>query len=157
MNVVLGVKGFVAVPLAERFWSKVRKTNSCWLWLGATDGRYGQIWVNGRNERAHRISWEMLNGVIPEGLDACHTCDNPRCVNPSHIFLGTAHDNAVDAESKGRLNHKGYALRTHCKHGHAYTKENTYVYPSGKHRQCLICRRAFKEKYKRMRKLQKAA
>lgn len=92
--------------LAERFWAKVEKGPGCWLWRGATThGGYGVI-GKGRategNIRAHVLSYELTHGEIPEGLEVCHTCDNPPCVRPDHLFLGTQKDNVLDAISKGR-------------------------------------------------------
>jgi hypothetical protein len=96
----------LSTPIAERFNSKVDKSNpeGCWLWLGhRSSGGYGKL----GNKIASRISWEITNGAIPEGLDVCHHCDNPPCVNPNHLFLGNASDNIKDAVSKGRINHRG--------------------------------------------------
>jgi DNA-binding XRE family transcriptional regulator len=78
---------------------------SCWLWLGAasSDG-YGVIKMRGRQGRTHRILWELVKGPIPIGMMVCHRCDRPLCVNPAHLFLGTAQDNVLDAISKGRWN-----------------------------------------------------
>lgn len=88
---------------ATRFWSKVKKSEHCWEWAGCRnrDG-YGRFSVGLDEIRAHRFSWELANGNIPEGLCVLHRCDNPPCVNPDHLFLGTVQDNAIDAISKGR-------------------------------------------------------
>lgn len=100
-------RGLGRKSLLERFWAKVDKSDpsGCWLWLGARAGTgcYGVIW-DGRQKRAHRIIWEILNGPIPVGLDLCHHCDNPHCVNPDHLFLGTRSDNNNDSVRKGRWN-----------------------------------------------------
>lgn len=94
-------------PLAERFWEKVRKTKTCWLWTAARhDTGYGQIGIGGfrsKPRRAHRVSWEMKHGPIPKGLLVLHKCDIRACVRPSHLFLGTHKSNTQDAMKKGRL------------------------------------------------------
>jgi hypothetical protein len=91
-------------PLAPRFWAKVRKGDGCWEWQGATRHGYGTVWVAeaGGMRLAHRIAWELTNGPIPDGLLACHHCDNRVCVRPDHLFLGTYADNAQDMSRKGR-------------------------------------------------------
>lgn len=97
--------------LEERFWARVRKTESCWVWKGATCGPsgYGRIARGRRGEfhkknsaLVHRLSWELHNGPIPEGLLVLHRCDNPPCIRPDHLFLGTAKDNSDDKCAKGR-------------------------------------------------------
>ena len=91
--------------LRARFWSKVDKTDKCWVWTGAKgDGGYGRFWHEGRGRQAHRFAWESVNGPIPAGLFVCHTCDNPPCVKPGHLFLGTNRENMHDALAKGRIN-----------------------------------------------------
>lgn len=92
---------------SERFWAKVNKTDDCWEWTASVtaQGEYGQFMLNGRPVRAHRYSWELINGPIPRGLYVCHHCDNPRCVKPEHLFLGTARDNNMDRQQKGRGNY----------------------------------------------------
>lgn len=96
----------------ERFWSKVVKSendDSCWNWLAVPDRKgYGRFSIGGSRKNggtimfAHRVSWELAYGEIPDGLEVLHTCDNPPCVNPNHLFVGTQADNMRDMVAKGR-------------------------------------------------------
>ena len=87
-----------------RFWKKVQKYQSdeCWIWQGSkTSAGYGQLWVDCKQVYAHRVSWEIHYEAIPDGMFVCHTCDNPTCVSPAHLFVGTSSDNVQDMLKKG--------------------------------------------------------
>lgn len=104
-----GIQPRVTDPV-QRFWAKVDKSgpNGCWVWIGDRvrgPHRYGRLWTNRRPKLAHRISWEIHVGPIPSGALVCHHCDNPPCVNPEHLFLGTDRDNNHDMIAKGRARH----------------------------------------------------
>ncbi len=97
----------IATPATlVRFWTKVALGDSCWEWTASRVGkmRYGYFSTGSRSyAKAHRWSYEYFFGLIPDGLLVCHHCDNPPCVRPDHLFLGTNSDNMVDASNKGRL------------------------------------------------------
>ena len=87
----------------ERFFQKVIKTETCWLWNGAlTSNGYGSFVFNGKSQGAHRFSYQNFKGEIPEGMLICHTCDIPACVNPEHLWVGTHLDNSDDKYKKNR-------------------------------------------------------
>jgi len=134
----------MSATLEERFWSKVDTTGECWEWTAAkSGGGYGYIGVGkSKVARAHRLSYEWANGEIPQGMYVCHSCDNRKCVNPSHLFLGTPTDNMKDMDEKGRRVFPS-SLKTHCRHGHEYSLDNTYLNSRG-HRCCRICLKKWK-------------
>lgn len=110
-NAALAVYGPIAsrarvLPPEKRFWAKVNKTDRCWLWTGAGGEKgHGVFSWDGRQGGAHRFSWELHKGPIPDGLHVLHNCpdgDNPACVNPAHLWLGTIADNNRDMFAKGR-------------------------------------------------------
>lgn len=90
-------------PASDRFWKKVDRSCSCWTWLGPrNDHGYGRWRYSGKKWNAHRVAWIFSIGLIPVGLHVLHRCDNPACVNPKHLWLGTHQDNVDDRERKGR-------------------------------------------------------
>lgn len=124
-----GIKPGVPYTIDER--------TGCWVWQRATNkGGYGLTSVGGSICLAHRRAYEQAYGPIPEGLLVCHTCDNPPCVNPAHLFVGTDKDNAADRDAKGRTQRYN-AKKTHCPRGHEYSPENTIVRRG--RRSCRTC------------------
>lgn len=98
--------GARGMRMVDRFWEKVRKSDSCWEWIGSIskDGGYGVFHVSSERPtvKSHRVSWEIANGCIPEGMLVCHRCDNPKCVRPDHLFLGNYLVNNRDMVQKER-------------------------------------------------------
>ena len=118
--------------------------NQCDEWQGTVNSSgYGSIYIAKTPDNragtwnAHRIVWMQDNGPIPTGYVVMHTCDNPRCVNPAHLQLGTQSDNMRDKSAKGRIHN---ARQRMCKHGHEWSKENIYLHPNGQWH-CKQCRR----------------
>ena len=123
------------------FWDNVDKTDSCWLWKGPkTNNGYG---VSARFERtivAHRRAYLELVGPIPEGMQLDHLCRVRHCVNPAHLEPVSPSENWH--RSNAHQVWQTYAAQTHCKRGHEFTPENTYIRPSRSNRECRICKRA---------------
>ena len=124
-------------PMAERFWKKVQKepNSGCWLWTGAVSKGYGHMRADDQGMiGAHRASWVIHCGEIPDGIGVLHHCDTPLCVNPRHLFLGTPQDNSDDASMKGRMrrgdNHPssvlcaGYVQEIRALRRHGWSQES---------------------------------
>jgi hypothetical protein len=141
--------GTKPIPLADRYWSKVTKglsENDCWGWIGYKNKNgYVQIGIGSRTDKskrkvfAHRVSYEIHFGEIPDNMFVCHVCDNPTCSNPKHLFLGSQFDNMADAKSKGRTRK---ATATHCMNGHLFDGGNTVISSRGT-RVCRECMRGY--------------
>lgn len=134
----------VTDTMTERFWAKVDTSGDCWEWTAGVDTMgYGALRVPGprtsnKKIRASRYSWMLHNGTIPSGKHVLHTCDNRRCVNPKHLWLGSHSDNMKDMAAKGR--HPMHS-KTHCKRGHPLEGDNVYHYgPELRWRGCRACR-----------------
>jgi len=132
----------------ERFWVKVDKTGDCWLWMaGLCSGGYGQFRISTeRKTVAHRFAYEQMVGPVPDGLQLDHLCRVKRCVNPSHLEPVTGRVNTLRSSGPTAM----HARQTHCKRGHEFTSENTWLTKAG-HRVCSTCalagaRRRYAEK-----------
>lgn len=128
----------------ERFFQKVNKTDSCWLWTGAVSSRgYGSVTFQRKVVSTHRLSYMWFKGEIPDGMFVCHTCDIPACVNPDHLWLGNNSDNMQDMIAKDRHG-RSMRTQTHCRKGHDFAifGFKTFTRKNGKvEKYCKECKR----------------
>lgn len=122
--------------------------DGCWIWQAAVTSRgYGSVGYRGRVWSVHRLVYVLTRGPIPDDMTIDHLCHNKRCANPDHLEVVTRAENTRRAHRDGLVPGNGKQHRTHCRHGHEYTTENTYVAPDGS-RTCRQCRR---DSYNRMK------
>lgn len=147
-----GSVGHIIVPVAARLAANsVPESNTgCVLWLGSVDRRgYGRMSANGRLTRTHRLAWAETFGPIPSDKWVLHKCDQPSCIRPDHLFLGTHADNMADMARKGRANGGAHnAKKTHCPAGHPLSGDNLRVGRTQpiSYRVCLTCHRTNRRK-----------
>ncbi len=142
---------------SQRFWDKVDihsgpihpynpALGKCWLWTASTNGKgYGFFFLDGKNHMAHKIAMILDGSIIKPGNECCHSCDNPSCVRPSHLFQGTKSDNQRDASTKGR-SAKENLKKTHCPAGHPYSGDNLLLRTKPNGKQERKCRARHAEK-----------
>ena len=129
----------------ERLWPRVVVTGCCWYWTGAKiPTGYGSIRHQGKAKMVHRVAYEILVGPIPEGLELDHLCRVRNCVNPDHLDPVTHQVNV----SRGRTGHSSGPRQTHCKRGHSFTEENTYMHNGKRH--CRACKALRKQESKEL-------
>jgi len=137
---------FTSSEVETSFWKRVRKTQGCWDWAGSIHNStgYGYFYPSGETVLAHRFSYELNVGTIPEGLTIDHLCKNRRCVQPEHMEVVTIRVNLLRGDGFSGKNHR----KTHCPSGHPYAGDNLIVTGTG-WRQCRRCHRKHQMKYDR--------
>jgi len=145
--------------LMERFEDKYipEPMSGCWIWTArVSPAGYGQASYKRKSTFAHRLAWTLFRGPIPEGLCVLHKCDNPPCVNPEHLFIGTQIENIRDCVAKGRINREAAGMaraaqqraQQICKHGHSLADAHVY---QGR-RRCRVCQADYCRRYYQQRK-----
>lgn len=123
-------------PVADRFWAKVLKTDTCWRWRGALVRGYGKFWLDGKQRSAHRVAYELAVGPVPSGLTLDHLCRERSCVNPTHLEPVPMRTNVLRGTSPIAAN----AVKSQCVNGHPYDLVNTRFGKTGR-RTCRACDR----------------
>lgn len=149
-----------AKPIEQRFWPKVDKQgpDDCWLWTAAKRGNsYGAFGITSAKViDAHRVSFAISQGIDPTQLGrethVCHSCDNPLCVNPGHLFAGTHQDNMDDKREKDRGR---YPFKTHCQRNHELAVTGVYSFNGS--RRCRQCHIDRSTAWKRKKKMERAS
>lgn len=128
----------------DRFWAKVDRSGPCWIWTAKRSRQgYGRFWVNGGEDAAHRVVWELERGPIPAGLTIDHLCRNTSCVNPAHLEPVTLRENILRSTGVAAVN----AVKTGCKRGHEFNVANTRINKGGG-RVCRACMRDHQRAYR---------
>lgn len=125
----------------------VNEKTGCWNWTKSIGNNgYGRISINNKRQLAHRLSFKLHNGYLPNEMHVCHSCDNRKCINPKHLWLGTDKDNLRDMVKKGR-NKNQNSKKIFCKNGHKLSGENLKIIKrESEHRTCIICEKDYGKK-----------
>lgn len=128
----------------ERFWIKVKKTKSCWLWTACLVKGYGQFFFDGKRQGAHRVAYKLIVGEIPVGKQIDHLCKTPSCVNPKHLEVVSPRENTLRGTSFSAKN----AKKKLCKNGHKFNSKNTRLrIRNGREtRECRVCKKLWNRK-----------
>lgn len=134
--------------LVGRFEKKIDKTKGCWNWIGAKHRQgYGNFGVKGKIKLSHRVSWEIYVGKIPKDMCVCHKCDNPSCVNPDHLFLGSQYENVQDCKKKGRLLKNSKKSWENSSYNNYKCKQCKKKFKSRSRNKPMYCSRSCKSKW----------